>query len=1100
MQSSYETLIKKLNLFIREYYKNIILKGSIYALLGMFSVLILFATVEHFSFLSKEVRSLLFWSYCLSILLSISKFIILPAFKMFKLTTRLTHQQAAEIIGQHFEDVSDKLINILELKNIDAGSQELINASINQKIETIKLTPFNQAINWRATLNYAKYLIIPIVIFLLFFVSGNKEVISESTFRIIKYNTHFEKPAPFYFKIKNDSLLVVEKNAITIEVEIFGDELPQNVYVNYDARVKKMSQLSNTHFNYTFNGVEDDIKFYLSANNEYSQEYNIFVLGRPEIEEVVVSVTPPKHTGLNTTKYINAGSINVPQGSRLIWDIKASKTDTLQFKINNNTFKVTPSKDYHFKLDKKISTNSKYEISLANSNVSFIDTTFYDIKILSDAYPFISVSQTDGKTNTLPVIGGVIRDDYGFSSLTAYARIYGLNRDTLVKTSIAIDVQARSQSFISPINGSNVDFKAGEIIDFYFIVRDNDAPSKYKETISETITFNAPTINELQKKYDEQNQFIKNNMSSEIAMLKALEKELTDFEKELIDKDSLDWRDRKKLENILNKQASLEEKIDELKQSSKSNFEQLNSISPPTPEILKKQQALEKLFDEIIPEEMKELYEELNALKDLMSKDDLQKKLQELQLSNEDLEKELDRNLEILKQLEFDQKLENIIDRLNALKQSQLALSEEEKEKTLEKLKKQQEHIEEFQKIQKEILNMKDLNNKLENKKSLSKSTELEGEISDELTKGKDDLEKNRKNRASKSQKEAGKKLEKLANLFKKMQAEDKEAQQYEDMDVLRQILENLVYFSIEEENILLEFQELDKNDPQYVELMHKQQALRDAAVVIEDSLFALSKRAPQVSSKINREINAIDKKTGSAIDHLRERQTLKAVQDQQFIMTSANNLAVLLSSILEQMQEDLASDLPSTQQCEKPGKGGTPKPGDLKKMQQQLSEHLEQMKQELQKGNTNNMGQNGMSKKLVEMLAKQELIRESLKELRGELNDEKGLNSLENAINNMEKNEEDIANKKLTLESLNRQKEILTRLLEVENSLREQGEDEERESKTSMKEYEKIIQDAYEKYELEKLKQTELLKTMPPQLTKYYKEKVDRYFNLMLQ
>ena len=85
-------------------------------------------------------------------------------------------------------------------------------------------------------------------------------------------------------------------------------------------------------------------------------------------------------------------------------------------------------------------------------------------------------------------------------------------------------------------------------------------------------------------------------------------------------------------------------------------------------------------------------------------------------------------------------------------------------------------------------------------------------------------------------------------------------------MDVLRQILENLVYFSIAEEDILLEFQELNKDDPQYVELMHKQQTLRDATKVIEDSLFALSKRVPQVSSKINREINAIDKKTGSAV------------------------------------------------------------------------------------------------------------------------------------------------------------------------------------------------------------------------------------------
>ena len=80
------------------------------------------------------------------------------------------------------------------------------------------------------------------------------------------------------------------------------------------------------------------------------------------------------------------------------------------------------------------------------------------------------------------------------------------------------------------------------------------------------------------------------------------------------------------------------------------------------------------------------------------------------------------------------------------------------------------------------------------------------------------------------------------------------------------------------------------------------------------------------------------------------------------------------------------------------------------------------------------------------------------------------------------------------------RQKNILTRLLEIENALREQGEDEKRESKTATSEYERIIQNAYEKYEIEKLKQTELLKTTPPQLNEYYKQKVDRYFNLILQ
>ena len=72
--------------------------------------------------------------------------------------------------------------------------------------------------------------------------------------------------------------------------------------------------------------------------------------------------------------------------------------------------------------------------------------------------------------------------------------------------------------------------------------------------------------------------------------------------------------------------------------------------------------------------------------------------------------------------------------------------------------------------------------------------------------------------------------------------------------------------------------------------------------------------------------------------------------------------------------------------------------------------------------------------------------------------------------------------------------------MLEVEESMREQGEDRERESRSADDEYNRFIQDEYEKYNIEKLKQVEMLKTAPPSLNMFYKNKVDRYFKLMLE
>ena len=210
--------------------------------------------------------------------------------------------------------------------------------------------------------------------------------------------------------------------------------------------------------------------------------------------------------------------------------------------------------------------------------------------------------------------------------------------------------------------------------------------------------------------------------------------------------------------------------------------------------------------------------------------------------------------------------------------------------------------------------------------------------------------------------------------------------------------------------------------------------------------------------------------------------------------MTAANNLAVLLGDILEQIQKELSSELPSSQECQKPG-NGKPKPGDLKKMQQELQEHMENMR----KGENQTPSGEGFSKDLVEMLAKQEKIRLALKEFEGNLENSEDNKTLKEILEKMEKTEQDIVNKKITFETLTRQKQIVNQLLELDEALREQGESEERESTQGVNN-DRDEENIMLKYELLKSYQKELLKTTPPSLTNYYKEKVNEYFNNLIK
>jgi hypothetical protein len=96
-----------------------------------------------------------------------------------------------------------------------------------------------------------------------------------------------------------------------------------------------------------------------------------------------------------------------------------------------------------------------------------------------------------------------------------------------------------------------------------------------------------------------------------------------------------------------------------------------------------------------------------------------------------------------------------------------------------------------------------------------------------------------------------------------------------------------------------------------------------------------------------------------------------------------------------------------------------------------------------------------------------------------------------------MEETEKELVNKQLSHETMRRQQEILTRLLESEKAEREREQDEQRKSNEGKIENQRNLARFLE-YKRIKEKEMELLQTLPPSLTPYYKEKVNMYFNIL--
>jgi hypothetical protein len=161
----------------------------------------------------------------------------------------------------------------------------------------------------------------------------------------------------------------------------------------------------------------------------------------------------------------------------------------------------------------------------------------------------------------------------------------------------------------------------------------------------------------------------------------------------------------------------------------------------------------------------------------------------------------------------------------------------------------------------------------------------------------------------------------------------------------------------------------------------------------------------------------------------------------------------------------------------------------------QKLNKQLESQKKE-GKEKTGKAGNGKMSEQLARLAAEQEAIRNEMSKYMNQLNEQgiKDQNNLNDAMQQMEKTEKDLVNKRILQETINRQKEILTRLLESEQAEQKRDLEEKRQS-TEAKEGNYSNPKGNFEYNKQKSSSTELLRTVQPSYNYFYKNKINSYF-----
>lgn len=1113
---SFDRLLEQIDAFIRKFYKNLMIRGVILFIGVFFLSFLVTTTLEYFGRFSSTTRAILFFTFLFINAGILIKYFIVPLMKLYSFGKRINRYQASEIIGSFFPSISDRLKNTLQLNdslNSNEGNIELIRASVLQRSNSLNIVPFISAIDIKENKKYAKYLI---PIFLVFIGIGiaAPSLFTQGTERVFNYSKEFKEKAPFQFILKSKDLEIEEGEDLLVELDLVGKELPEHVYLISENGKFLMVRSSKNKFKGLVKKPKESGMFYFVANDFTSEQYDLSVFGKATIGKLEAKLTYPLYLGKSDEIVKNAGDLLVPEGTNIEWSVITKNTVFVDFLFNGKTQRF---KNEGFKVSKRIVNTSNVSLLLSNKYKNKVDSSNLVISVVKDAYPTIQVEEVvDSVSDGLRFFTGNISDDYGLQNLTFAYSIISENGKRIDKKMSVKKVFGVDLPFDFAVDFRREEVKLKDKIEYYFIVSDNDGVNGSKSSRSQVYTYKLPSLEELNENRDEDQKQIKENLTDLLNRTKDFQKNVDKLQKDVLNSKKSDWNKLNQVNQLQEEQKSISESLQNMKQQIDQSTQEKNQLSEMDKEILEKQDMIEKLLEELMDDELRDLLDQLEKLMEKNDKESINDKLEDLENSSEDMKKQMDRSLEMLKKLQVNEKIDDIEKELKELAKDQEELKkliEEEKLSKEASIKKQDDLNKKFDELKEDLKQLEQLNKDLADPMKIGDTEGSQEKISEDLKDSKDGLQNSKEKKAGESQKSAADEMKKMAEQLDQAQQESNQQEQEEDINSLRNILESLMYLSFDQEDLMNRFGKINDNDPAYRRFGRRQRTIIDETLIVRDSLLELAKRQPKIASFIDKELAIIKENHQLSLEDIDEHRKRDLGTHQQSVMTSYNNLALLLNESLQSMQAQMKGEMEGKGSCNKPGGKGKPKPGnsmnpgDMKSM---LKKQLEQMQkgpnpggekpgdQPGKKPGGEGMGMQGLGNKgVAKMAAEQTAIRQRLEQMRNELNKEgngKG-NQLNPLIKELEEQEKALINKQFSNEMINRQKDIMTRLLESEKAIMERGFEEKRESVSgnNVNNGNKIRFDEYNK---QKLKQIELLRSVDPIYRKYYKDKANEYFN----
>jgi hypothetical protein len=834
-----------------------------------------------------------------------------------------------------------------------------------------------------------------------------------------------------------------------------------------------------------------------------SDQYKVDIVIPPLINNLEVELTSPSYTRL-PKQYLekNVGDIIAYPGTLV----------RIRARTNIEIIKASVSFNDDSKIDARVRENSLNAEFMVNKNTVYQldiqdkdgvhnqNPIEYSITLVDDLYPTVEITEPGDDIELSADAGLAIQmegnDDFGFTNLVLHYQI--LTKLEAIRDStwiqIPIDIPAGSQTFFQQSylwNFASVSIGFDDVIRYFVSLQDNDFITGPKETRSRIYTIRFPSIDQMFAEFQQdQNENI-DDIEETVEKSEELKTALEEINRELKREKELDWQRRREMENALEKQKDIQSKIEEIQQKFEETVERLESNNLLSPELLQKYMQLQELFREIATPELLKAMEDLQKAVEKMDAQQAQNAMQRFKINQEKFRENLERTMELFKKIQLEQQMDRLVQMAKKLADEQKDITKNlEKNAVSERLKQQKDLTESIEKNLDPLIKERMMTQYPEAMKSLEKSKEMiqQDNLKERLLNLEQNLGQQNFNADQRNQSQSQQLEHDMSALQQQLQQAQKDMQQQDKEQILSQMektTENLLRLSREEETLLLKTQDVSALSAQFRDLATQQQNLSENMLRVIKDLIDLSRETFFISPEMNQALGRANSGMRKSLQELEGRNGQRAKRSQEQAMQGLNDAVVQMQSSMQQLSQ--SNSALGFEQF-------------LERMQQMAGQQgqVNQESMELMQGQGSQGGlsleQQASYRRLA---AEQRAIRQALENMDKEMGNRSDIaGRLDKMAEEMEDVIKDLETLQIDRKTIDRQQQILSRMLDAQKSVREREYSRQRKAEVG-KFYARKSPDENAESSDRRLKRltVELLKALQEGYVPDYEKMIESYF-----